>query len=351
MSDVSKIAGKSKALFKRTQPLIGLSSIFCSSLALGLLLAACPAIQAQPAREPNMAVSGWNAGSYSLQISRPLIARAGAWQTYNDHIKLKAGQQKRQLRLVFENGADGREKLTDVNILLNRQPLAALKDFKGNTLALDPSASLRPGDNLLTVKVFGPSGARLKWQLLTENVTVTSVKPELLTPLSEITISGTNFADAATQNQVSIGGKPATVVKASSTELRVKPPQQLAGGTQELLVISDSIKSNATTVRFKDGPKITWIDLLAGPPGQTVALTGTGFSADSREIIVTVGKAQAKVLVSGEQSIKFVVPEMHFPQWHLPVTVTVNGIKSREKITFNVDQRVVPNEGWNKVMF
>ncbi|MBI5175054.1 MAG: IPT/TIG domain-containing protein [Candidatus Melainabacteria bacterium] len=351
MSDVSKIAGKSKALFKRTQPLIGLSSILSASLTLGLSLAACPAIQAQPAREPNMAVSGWNAGSYTLQTSRPLIARAGAWQTYNDHVKLKAGQQKRQLRLVFENGADGREKLTVVNILLNRQPLAALKDFKGNTLALDPSASLRPGDNLLTVKVFGPSGARLKWQLLTENVTVTSVKPELLTPLSEITISGTNFADAATQNQVSIGGKPATVVKASSTELRVKPPQQLAGGTQELLVISDSIKSNATTVRFKDGPKITWIDLLAGPPGQTVALTGTGFSADSREIIVTVGKAQAKVLVSGEQSIKFVVPEMHFPQWHLPVTVTVNGIKSREKITFNVDQRVVPNEGWNKVMF
>ncbi len=350
VSQSSKGAQTSSALSRQAERLTRWRHKLPGTLALALLLGVS-ASQAQIANQPTSAVAGWNAGSYTLQTSRPLIARSGAWQTYNDHIKLKAGQQKRPLRLVFENGAEGREKLTDLNIQLNRQPLATLKDFQGNALTLDPSASLKPGDNLLTVKVFGPSGARLKWQLLTERVTVTSVKPELLTPLSEITISGTNFAETAAQNQVTIGGKPATVVKASSTELLVKPPQHLVSGSQELHVISDFIKSNAATVRAKDGPKITWIDLLAAPPGQPVVLSGKGFSADSRENIVTVGTVQAKVLVSDEKSIKFVVPEMHFPQWHLPVSVTVNGIKSKEKITLNVDQRVILNHGWNKTMF
>lgn len=350
MSQSFKGAQTNSALSRQVARLTRWRHKLPGTLALALLLGVS-ASQAQTANQPTSAVAGWNVGSYTLQTSRPLIARSGAWQTYNDHIKLKAGQQKRPLRLIFENGAEGREKLTDLNILLNRQPLATLKDFQGNALTLDPSASLKPGDNLLTVKVFGPSGARLKWQLLTERVTVNSVKPELLTPLSEITISGKNFAEAAAQNQVSIGGKPATVVKASSTELLVKPPQHMAGGSQELLVISDFIKSNTATVRAKDGPKITWIDLLAAPPGQTVVLSGKGFSADNRENIVTVGNVQAKVLLCDEKSIKFVVPEMHFPQWHLPVSVTVNGIKSKEKITLNVDQRVVLNHGWNKTMF
>lgn len=350
MSQSSKGARTSIALSRQLQLSTRWRHKLTVTLTLSLLMGVS-AIQAQTANQPTTALAGWNAGSHTLQTSRPLIARSGAWQTYNDHIKLKAGQQNRPLRLIFENGAEGREKLTDLSILLNRQPLAALKDFNGNTLTLDPSASLRPGDNLLTVKVFGPSGARLKWQLQTESVTITSVKPELLTPLSEITIKGNNFAEAAAQNHVSIGGKPATVVKASRTELLVKPPQHLVSGAQELLVISDSIKSNTATVRTKDSPKITWIDLLAAPPGQPVVLSGKGFSADSRENIVTVGNVQARVLVSDEKSIKFVVPEMHFPQWHLPVTVTVNGIKSKEKITLNVDQRVVLNHGWNKTMF
>ncbi|HNN62224.1 MAG TPA: hypothetical protein PKH78_04250, partial [Candidatus Obscuribacter sp.] len=39
-------------------------------------------------------------------------------------VQLKAGQEKRPLRLVFENGADGGEKLADISILLNRQPIS-----------------------------------------------------------------------------------------------------------------------------------------------------------------------------------------------------------------------------------
>jgi hypothetical protein len=40
-----------------------------------------------------------------------------------------------------------------------------------------------------------------------------------------------------------------------------------------------------------------------------------------------------------------VVPEMTFPRWHVPIVVTTNGMPSKERLTINVDQRVIPNEG------
>src|SRR5271156_3891055 len=65
----------------------------------------------------------------TVQSSRPLVARTGAWQTYSDHVVVKRGQEKRQLVLTFTNGADGGKKLTDVKVELARKPFATMKDF------------------------------------------------------------------------------------------------------------------------------------------------------------------------------------------------------------------------------
>lgn len=64
--------------------------------------------------------------------SRPHVARAGVWQTYRDHIHLKAGQEKKQLVLTFTNGSDGRPKMTDLRISIAGKPFATIKDFDEN---------------------------------------------------------------------------------------------------------------------------------------------------------------------------------------------------------------------------
>src|SRR3984885_15901790 len=114
----------------------------------------------------------------TLNEFRPHVARTGAWQTYNDHIHVKPGQQKRKLLLTFFNGADGRKSLTNVHVLLARKPFAEMKDFDASgKLTRDLTGPIDNGDTLLTVQVFGPSGARLVWKLFFGKTAILSVIP------------------------------------------------------------------------------------------------------------------------------------------------------------------------------
>src|SRR6516165_11573035 len=116
-----------------------------------------------------------------LQSSKPLVTRAGAWQTWNDHIHLKQGQENVPLALYFINGADGRPKFTDLRVFLARNPVATLKDFGGNdTLSLNLAGKVTRGNTALAVQGFGPSGARLIWQVLARRPVVTAVNPKLV---------------------------------------------------------------------------------------------------------------------------------------------------------------------------
>ncbi len=281
-----------------------------------------------------------------LYESRPHVARTGAWQTYNDHIQLKPGQEKRKLLITFTNGADSRTKLSGVNIQLARKPFATLNDFNGaDTLSRNLTGKLERGKTLLTVQVFGPSGARIAWKLLTEKVTITSSTPNPFGIADKLTVHGKNFSSDALHTKALIGGKAATVVKAKSTVIELKPPQNLSGGQQDLVVIADSVASQPFKVFAKAAPQITWVNFVATAPGQPVTISGRGFSSVASENTVTFGGIRARVVSATERSINCIVPDMHFPKWHVPIKVTSNGMTSTTRATINIDQRVLPNEG------
>ena len=300
---------------------------------------------APPARAQEQTSKAPREKMATLHESRPLVARTGAWQTYNDHIHIRPGQEKRALLITFINGADGREKLTDVQILLARKPFATLKDFDDSgRLTRSLTGNIGSGDSLLTVKVFGKSGARMVWNLLAEKATITAVNPNPFSLADKLTVQGSSFSEHPHAVKVLIAGKSALVLSASSTELQLKPPSHLQSGENELVVIVDSAKSDPFKVTVKAGPEVLWVDHISTCPGQPLVIAGKGFSSVASENSVTFGSIRARVLSATETRITCLVPEMHFPKWHVPITVTTNGIAAKRKGSIDIDIRVVPSE-------
>jgi hypothetical protein len=281
-----------------------------------------------------------------FQESKPLVTRAGAWHTWKDHIHLAQGQEKSRLLLTFTNGAEGRAKFTDLKVLLGRKPYATLKDFAGaDVLSCNLTGKLTRGNTALEVQGFGPSGARLNWRVHIQRPLVTKVKPDPVGLSETVTAEGSGFSEHASDTKVLVAGKPAKLVASKSTELQLKLPAHVSSGSQDLIVVVNSVESKPFKVSVKSSPQITWVDMLASTPGNTVTLSGSGFSPVLSENKVTLGKTPARITAATASSITFVIPDMHYPNWHVPITVTTNGMPSKSKASINLNQFVVPNEG------
>lgn len=281
----------------------------------------------------------------TLQESRPYVARAGAWQTWSDHIHLQPGTEKRRLFLTLFNGAQGRARMTDLRVHLARSPLLTFKDLADQAaVTRELTGKIGTGNTLITVEGFGPSGARLAWKLSTDKMTVSSVDPNPFKLTDTITIKGKNLPGDGAGTTVSIGHKHATVVSVSNDQIKVKVPPHLPGGSHDLVVSVGSAKSDVFKVRTASEPTIKWIDHISTAPAHPVVITGTGFSKVPSENVVLFGKLPAHIVSASETSITCTVPDMHFPDWHVPVTVQTNGLTSKEKKTINIDVRVIENQ-------
>lgn len=281
-----------------------------------------------------------------LQESKPLVTRAGAWHTWNDHIHLKAGQEKLPLSLTFTNGVDNRPKFTDLVVELNRKPFATFKNFSGgDKFTLDLTGQLSTGNTPLMVKGFGPSGARLNWKVFIVRPEISEVKPELMSVVDTVTILGKNFSDRLEQVKVYIGKKQIKPLKSTEGKIEFKPLSHQDGGSTNLIVAVSDVKSAPFKVTMRSHPHITWINLLASPPEHPVTISGSGFSPVIAENVVTFGKIKAHVVSATESSITCIIPNMHFPKWHVPIVVTTNGIPSKERAYIHLDIRLVENEG------
>jgi hypothetical protein len=331
---------------KGTTPLPSKSTLISACLFLGIFYLSIFKPATADTRTDKLPISAGNTDAMTLQQSKPLVTRAGAWQTWSDHLHLKSGQDKLPLVLSFINGVDGKAKFTGLQVQLARKPLANLTDFgAAPDYAVDLTGKLTTGNTPITVQGFGPSGGRLVWKLITRRPLVFSVKPEKFGPNSTVTVIGRNFSDQASEMKVLIGTKAAKILSTHKDELKIETPAGISGGAHNLVVSVHSIESNVFKVSARAYPKILWVDFLATPPGQPVMLSGHGFSPVPAENHVAFGTIPARVLSSNPSQITCVVPDMPFPQWYVPISVTTHGLRSKERVTINVDQRVIPNEG------
>ena len=294
---------------------------------------------------PSLASDG-NAGMVVLQESKPLVTRAGAWHTWGDHFHLRAGQEKLPLTLTFINGAEGRPKATDLKVTLAGKPFATFQDFGGaDTFSRDLTAKLPVGNSTVAVQGFGPSGAWLKWKLYIQRPVINSVTPNSISGADTVTIKGTGFSDHPERLRVHIGKKEAKPLSSADQELKFKLPAHAPSGNQQLTVSMYTVHSAPFPVAVKGAPRITSLDMLASPPEHPVGITGSGFSPVVSENVVMVGNHKAKVTFASDSHINFIIPTMHFPDWHVPVKVITNGVPSTDKASINVDVRVIINEG------
>ncbi len=246
--------------------------------------------------------------------------------------------------MTFFNGAEGRAKMTDLRVHLAKTPLLTFKDLADQSEATrDITGKIGTGNTLIKVDGFGPSGARLVWKLTTDKMTVTSIAPNPFKSNDTVIIKGENLPKESAGTTVSIGHKHATVESVLNDQIKIKVPPNLPGGSHDLVVSVGTAKSEAFKVRTAGGPTIKWIDHISTAPHQPVVITGTGFSKVASENVVLFGKLPAHIISASETSITCTVPEMHFPDWHVPIMVKTNGLASKEKKTINIDVRVIEN--------
>ena len=266
-----------------------------------------------------------------------------SWQQLDGYISLKPGQEALPLTMTMTNSG-----YTGINVFLNGQKLATDKDFKANTLRMQMTGALAGGDNKFTVQAFGPSGANLTWKLTTLKPVIVSVKPLSGGLEDDITLIGRNFSKVPSANLVYIGTKAGTVKPAGSTsgkEIVFNFPKEVPTGKVNITVSIGGIVSKPFEFTIKGAPEVTGVDLLSGPPGQPLVISGKGFSATGSENSVTIGGVPAAVTSCTSKSITVTIPEMYYPQWNLPVLVKTGGVESKAGVTVNVQMRVIPYEG------
>ncbi|MBN8662615.1 MAG: IPT/TIG domain-containing protein [Candidatus Obscuribacter phosphatis] len=283
---------------------------------------------------------------FLLQDSKPMVTRAGAWHTWNHHLNLKPGQEKAKLLLRLTNGAEGRPKASDIKVSLAGKPYAGLKDFDSNGIwESNLTGKVAAGNTLITVQAFGPSGAWVNMKVHIERPVIAAVQPQPLGVGEDITIAGNSFGEAKEAVRVNLGGKQFKPLNVSSKQIQFKLPGKIAAGSQSLTVSVNAVASAPFNVQVRATPKITNIDMLSSPPQHPVILSGSGFSANAAENEVKFGDYKAQIVSASPSSITCLVPDMPFPKWHVPLKVSTHGLTSAEKIFFNVDMRIIPNEG------
>jgi YD repeat-containing protein len=110
-------------------------------------------------------------------------------------------------------------------------------------------------------------------------VTVVEFSPNAGVVGTTVTISGTGFSATPSQNLVNFNGTAAAVVSATTTELRVTVPAGASTGAIGVTAPSGSATSAASfsVLTSTSGPSIIDFSPRVAAPGDSVAITGSGF--------------------------------------------------------------------------
>ncbi|WP_079125462.1 RHS repeat-associated core domain-containing protein [Streptomyces lushanensis] len=124
-----------------------------------------------------------------------------------------------------------------------------------------------------------------------------------------VTLSGTGFSTTPTANAVSFGGKPAEVVSASATRLKVKVPQAAATAKVSVTVAGTTAQSPETFTLAAPAPSVTTVAPASGYAGTQVVLTGSGFAPVTTDNVVRFGGGViAEITARTDTALTVVVP-------------------------------------------
>lgn len=283
----------------------------------------------------------------TIDQSIPNVAKSTQVQRFADYIDLKPGQEKLPLTLTFRNGGDKGPPFAWLRISIAGKPLYTEKDFKGDNVFSTPmTGEIGAGSSQILIQGAGPVGAILTWQLTAPTVTLSSVKPDKLPAGAKLTLNGNSFSSNPNGNVVSFEGKNGQVVSATDTVLVVTVPNDAKAGKNKVTVTVAGVTSQAKEITVLQKPQVTATDMVNAPPGTPIKIAGKNFSPVASENKVTIGGYAADVIDASENSLTVTVPmamdEVN-PSWEHKVVVEVNGVKSNDDVTFDLDQRLIPS--------
>lgn len=232
------------------------------------------------------------------------------------------GGKGTQVRITGE----GFEELAEGNYVDFNGKAALVKEASGTSLLVVAPAEVSTGPLSITInkqKVTGP--------------VFTVVPPpviETVSPLSGpggsvMTIVGTTFSTIPEENKVSINGKIVPVTTASATKLTLTLPGNTGNG-KVVLSVNDQVVQGP---EFKDQSLgINKLSPENGLAGTQVTITGTGFSANATQNIVTFNGLPASVISATETQIVVKAP---IGLSTGPLKVMNNGAEAIAPVTFS----------------
>jgi hypothetical protein len=179
------------------------------------------------------------------------------------------------------------------------------------------------GTGLVSITVKGKTANFSQFTYVWPTPVITSITPTSGGPATVVTITGNNFFDGVTANNVvKFNGKAAVVNSATLTQLKAVVPD--GAGTGLVSVTVQGSTGNGPTFTYIDTsvPTITNYDPNQGFVGDVVAIVGTNFSAVAANNLVKFNGTVATITQATATLLKVTIPTGATTG---PISVTVNG--------------------------
>jgi ATP-dependent protease HslVU (ClpYQ) peptidase subunit len=126
-----------------------------------------------------------------------------------------------------------------------------------------------------------------------------------------VTITGNGFSATAAENVVTLNSKSCPVTSASTTELKVTIPAE--GGTGKMIVNVNGKSAETPEFTYILSPDeiplvISGISPISGPKTTIVTITGSGFSTNAAENVVTLNGLSCPVIAAAPTELKVTIP-------------------------------------------
>lgn len=272
---------------------------------------------------------------YSTATNKP--------QRFMDYVELSPDDATLPLTLKLINGSNVSRGFNWVRVSIAGKTLFTQNNvINKKEIPFSVTGLLGAGTTQIIVEAGGIPGSTLSWKLIGARIApqLQGVKPDKTGTGDIITLTGAYFGTKPNANTVSIGGINAEVKNASETSLDVVVPANAKAGDNKITVTTAGATSNARNVIVIAPPELEGLDLMSGPPGQSMTITGRNFSPKASENVVTVAGAQAEIVSASTSSLTIIIPEVFNPQYAVPVTVEVNGVKAKNSLTMDIYNRV-----------
>lgn len=273
--------------------------------------------------------------------SHDYISRSYEVQHFVDTLNLEAGQLELPLTMTIYNGSAETPSFKWFRITINGVLVASEQDLRGKEVAAKNVTGIIQGSNLqILIEAGGVPGANLWFALSSEQMALSGTEPQEVTPGETFKIRGENIPSTPDLLSINIGGTPVRAISASAESIVVQMPATMPVGQKEIQVRTRNQVSNPVpiVVCSRPVPEILSIDCWMAPPGGTINISGRNFSNNAVENKVYFGKVEGQVSSASSNQLSVIVPQWSYgpSQLNIPVSVTVNGIRSGNTYPFDI---------------